>query len=242
MQNLNLAEGVIAKVKNTSLKKASFVKFKPQSVEFLEVSNPRVVLERALRKFTCLTVGDIIQINHASSKYLLKVSELRPHSAVSIVETDCEVDFEEPEGYKDSKYYKAEQEHLERVRSRTMSGDIGIPRQVQRAKSETEKNDKEEKVFQPFSGSGKRIDGKPLAVASEGINASTNSAKGNAAAAALARLSSSSSSTSSNSVMTSSTTSQPSSEVPKYQSKIGDKYSRVKSSSSAFSGTANKLT
>ena len=95
-------------IRNTSLSKATYVKFKPQSVDFLDVSNPRVVLERALRKFTCLTVGDIIQINHAESVYRLKVIDLKPQSAVSIVETDCEVDLEEHEGYKDSKYYKAE--------------------------------------------------------------------------------------------------------------------------------------
>ena len=95
-------------IRNTSLSKATYVDFKPQSVDFLDASNPRVVLERALRKFTCLTVGDIIQINHAESVFRFKVIDLKPQSAVSIVETDCEVDLEEHEGYKDSKYYKAE--------------------------------------------------------------------------------------------------------------------------------------
>ena len=54
---------------------------------FLEVSNPRVVLERALRKFTCLTVGDVIQIQYSNEVYYLRVIELKPANAVSIVET-----------------------------------------------------------------------------------------------------------------------------------------------------------
>ena len=38
----------------------TFVKFQPQSVDFLEISNPRAVLETTMRHFSCLTEGDII--------------------------------------------------------------------------------------------------------------------------------------------------------------------------------------
>jgi hypothetical protein len=35
-------------VKNVSLPKATFVKFRPQSVDFLDITNPRAVRERVL--------------------------------------------------------------------------------------------------------------------------------------------------------------------------------------------------
>lgn len=38
----------------------TFVKFQPQSVDFLEISNPRAVLETTMRHFSCLTEGDVI--------------------------------------------------------------------------------------------------------------------------------------------------------------------------------------
>jgi len=55
-----LEEGGVLSVKNVSLPKATFVKFKPQSSDFLDISNPRAVLEKQLRAFSCVTVGDQI--------------------------------------------------------------------------------------------------------------------------------------------------------------------------------------
>jgi ubiquitin fusion degradation protein 1 len=69
------------------------VKFQAQAVDFLEISNPRAVLEVTLRKFTCLTEGDMICISHAGHRYYLEVREVRPNGAASIIETDCNVDF-----------------------------------------------------------------------------------------------------------------------------------------------------
>lgn len=62
-------------------------------MDFLDISNPRAVLEVTLRKFTCLTEGDMICISHAGTKYYLEVREVKPNGAASIIETDCNVDF-----------------------------------------------------------------------------------------------------------------------------------------------------
>ena len=43
MQNLLLQEGAIVHVTNVTLKKATFVKFRPRSKDFLEISNPKAV-------------------------------------------------------------------------------------------------------------------------------------------------------------------------------------------------------
>lgn len=41
MQNLMLNEGALITVRNVTLPKAKFVKFRAQSCDFLEISNPR---------------------------------------------------------------------------------------------------------------------------------------------------------------------------------------------------------
>ena len=47
MQNLLLQEGDIVKFKSASLPKGSFVKLRPQSKDFLDISNPKAVCARS---------------------------------------------------------------------------------------------------------------------------------------------------------------------------------------------------
>lgn len=101
MQNLLIEEGTLLTVRNVSLPKASFVKLQPQSVDFLEISNPRAVLEHALRNFSCVTEGDIIQLPYNNKNFHLMLKEVKPSPAACIIETDCNVDFDAPVGYKE---------------------------------------------------------------------------------------------------------------------------------------------
>jgi ubiquitin fusion degradation protein 1 len=101
MQNLLIEEGSLLTVTNVSLPKASFVKLQPQSVDFLEISNPRAVLEHALRNFSCVTLGDVIQIPYNSKNYHFELKDVQPPPAACIIETDCNVDFDAPVGYVD---------------------------------------------------------------------------------------------------------------------------------------------
>ncbi|CAH0474853.1 unnamed protein product [Peronospora belbahrii] len=99
MQNLFVKEGGILNIQNVSLPKATFVKLRPQSQDFLNISNPRAVLEGSLRKFSCMTVGDTICLKYNNKNYMLDVREVKPAPAACIIETDCEVDFEPPADY-----------------------------------------------------------------------------------------------------------------------------------------------
>jgi len=104
MQNLLIEEGAVITVANVSLPKATFVKLQPQSVDFLEISNPRAVLEHALRNFSCVTKGDIIQLPYNNKNYHFELKEVEPQDAACIIETDCNVDFDAPVGYKEPDY------------------------------------------------------------------------------------------------------------------------------------------
>mmetsp|Transcript_25577 Transcript_25577/g.46251 ORF Transcript_25577/g.46251 Transcript_25577/m.46251 type:complete len:442 (-) Transcript_25577:1443-2768(-) len=101
MQNLLIEEGAVLTVSNISLPKANFVKFQAQHVDFLEISNPRAVLEHALRNFSCITKGDVICVPYNSKNYHFEIKEVKPQDAACIIETDCNVDFDAPVGYKE---------------------------------------------------------------------------------------------------------------------------------------------
>ncbi|RWS06446.1 ubiquitin fusion degradation protein 1-like protein [Dinothrombium tinctorium] len=145
MRNLLLDEGYMVKVESTSLPVATFSKFQPQSVDFLDITNPKAVLENALRNFACLTTGDVIAIDYNDRIYELCVLETRPGPAVTIIECDMNVEFAPPVGYKEP--------------SKPSSPDIS---------SDSEKLNKalihedfeREVNFRAFSGKGNRLDGK----------------------------------------------------------------------------------
>ncbi|KAL3315232.1 Ubiquitin recognition factor in ER-associated degradation protein 1 [Cichlidogyrus casuarinus] len=141
LQNLLTEEGAYINVTNVSLPIATFARFQPQSTAFLEISDPKAVLENALRQFACLTVDDIIAISYNETIYELKVLELKPSRAVTIIECDMSVDFAPPVGYEEPTYAKPDQKPKE-----TEEDEVHIPEQ--------------DKHFVPFAGKGSRLDGK----------------------------------------------------------------------------------
>ncbi|KXS21630.1 UFD1-domain-containing protein [Gonapodya prolifera JEL478] len=107
MNTLLLEQGDFVQIKNASLPLGSWVKIQPQSVDFLDIHDPRAVLETALRSYSTLTPGDVISLMYNKRPYDIEVLEVRPSSApksaISIVETDVEVDFAPPVGYQEPK-------------------------------------------------------------------------------------------------------------------------------------------
>ncbi len=100
MQQLLLQSGELLHIKSTSLPLGKFVKIQPQSTDFLDITDPKAVLEQALRNFSTLTQGDIITIKYNHKLYDIQVLETKPEGkGISIVETDLEVDFAPPVGY-----------------------------------------------------------------------------------------------------------------------------------------------
>jgi len=101
MQNLLIEEGSVISVTNVSLPKATFVKLQPQHIDFLEISNPRAVLEHALRNFSCVTRGDVVCLPHNGKNYHFELKKVKPQDAACIIETDVNIDFDAPVGYKE---------------------------------------------------------------------------------------------------------------------------------------------
>jgi len=129
-------------VESATLPVATFSKFQPLSKDFLDLTNPKAVLEMRLRHFACLSKGDIVAINYNNRIYELNVLETKPAAAVSIIECDMNVEFEAPPGYEEPKVFKPqpmEEDEPELDISQMLPEDTG---------------------FIAFAGSGNRLDGK----------------------------------------------------------------------------------
>ena len=106
MQTLNVEPGDLLQVKSTDLPLGTFIKLQPQDSSFLEISDPKAVLENAFRNFSCLTTGDIFTFSYNDTIYSIAVLETKPqHSskAICTLETDLSVDFAPPVGYEEPK-------------------------------------------------------------------------------------------------------------------------------------------
>ncbi|EEH43500.1 polyubiquitin-binding protein UFD1 [Paracoccidioides brasiliensis Pb18] len=106
MQTLLLEPGDFVQVKSTDLPPGRYIKLQAQSTSFLDISDPKAVLENAFRNFSCLTKGDIFTFSYNDQIYEMAVLETKPqHSknAISVLETDLEVDFATPVGYEEPK-------------------------------------------------------------------------------------------------------------------------------------------
>ena len=104
MQTLLLEPGDLLQTKSVDLNPGSFIKLQAQNTNFLDISDPKAVLETAFRNFACLTVGDIFTFAYNDTIYEIAVLEVKPESsthAISVQETDLEVDFAAPVGYQE---------------------------------------------------------------------------------------------------------------------------------------------
>ncbi|KAF3403411.1 Ubiquitin fusion degradation protein 1 [Talaromyces pinophilus] len=104
MQTLLLEPGDLIQVKSTDLPPGRFIKLQPQSTSFLDISDPKAVLENAFRNFSCLTKGDVFTFAYNDQVYEIAVLDAKPDGdkkAISVLETDLEVDFAPPVGYEE---------------------------------------------------------------------------------------------------------------------------------------------
>lgn len=230
MENLLLQEGDFVRVKNVTLPKGKYVKLQPHTKDFLDISNPKAILETTLRNFSCLTTGDSIMVAYNNKKYYIDIVETKPSNAISIIETDCEVDFAPPLDYKEP----------ERPPVSTAAGKEPV--------EGSEAPAVEEPKFNPFTGVGRRLDGKPSKPLTTPVSSSgspdkrTNTSSGGAAAAASSCSSQSSSRQSQGKLVFGSNANRPretqketpkeaakqeppNNEEPKFQAFSGKKYS-----------------
>lgn len=124
-----------------------------------------------MRNFSCLTTGDSIMVAYNNKKYYIDIVETKPSNAISIIETDCEVDFAPPLDYKEPEPVKpAVPASTEPTTGNALvlyitGCDYCSPFVFFSCKIILRfffpEAPAEEPKFIPFTGSGRRLDGKP---------------------------------------------------------------------------------
>ena len=102
-RNMRVAEGEMIRIGYCKyLPKANFCKIRPHKTAFIELADPKTILEMELRKFVCLNLEDTITIEFNGKQYDLDIMELRPannYKAAVIIDTDLTLDFAPPLDY-----------------------------------------------------------------------------------------------------------------------------------------------
>lgn len=102
-RNMRIAEGEMIRIGYCKyLPKANFCKIRPHKTAFIELADPKVILEMELRKFVCLNLEDTITIEFNGKQYDLDIMELKPensYKAAVIIDTDLTLDFAPPLDY-----------------------------------------------------------------------------------------------------------------------------------------------
>ncbi|KAL4470151.1 hypothetical protein ABPG72_009076 [Tetrahymena utriculariae] len=128
----------------TDVKKGKFVKIQPHETAFIDLPDPRAILEKELRNYTVLHQGDTIHIEFMKQQFQIDILEVKPpndYHAICVVDAEIEVDFAKPLDYVEHPLPT-----MTKKESSVVMGEENQPKK--------EKN--------PFSGKATRIDGKAI--------------------------------------------------------------------------------
>lgn len=158
MESMKLQEGELVNIENTSLLQGTYIKLQPHATKFTMLSDHKSLLEKAFRDFACVTTGDTIVINHEGEKYLIDIVETKPSHAISLFDTDCEVDFATPLDYKEPEkktmIFTKDGESVDQFMKKLMMKESNVA-------------NKQQTEFSPFMGQARRVNGQVVAAAKE---------------------------------------------------------------------------
>jgi ubiquitin fusion degradation protein 1 len=102
-RNLKIGESEMIRIGYcTFLPKANFCKIQPHKTAFIDLPDPKTILEIELRNFICLNLNDTITIEFNGKSYDLDILEIKPetsYKAAVIIDTDMNLDFAPPKDY-----------------------------------------------------------------------------------------------------------------------------------------------
>jgi len=82
-------------------KKGSYIKIRPMQTIFIELSNPKTVIENKIKSYAVLFQGQQIIFKHLGIEYNFLVVKTEPSNVISITDVDNVIlEFEEPADYK----------------------------------------------------------------------------------------------------------------------------------------------
>ena len=102
MEDLGITEGDNIEIEKVSPPLGTYVKLRPHKTAFIELSNPKALLEKMMAEdYPVITQGQTIAINYKSlgKEFRIDIMETQPAEVISIIDTDLNVDFDEPFDY-----------------------------------------------------------------------------------------------------------------------------------------------
>lgn len=88
LAKLGLEAGWELQATSVNLPKGQLLQLEPLSPLWARLPDPRALLEEQLRTYQCLTVGDQVTVQHQHKDLALRVTQLSPATAVSLIDVD----------------------------------------------------------------------------------------------------------------------------------------------------------
>lgn len=116
MEYMAVSVGDYIMLVDTKLPKGTSIKIQFQSCDYLSFDNPEGILTSILPNYSCLTCGQFLRFRYLNKVYDVKVVSTKPDTAISLINTNVETEFEEPVGYA---------EYVETLRKTTSVSSLG---------------------------------------------------------------------------------------------------------------------
>lgn len=102
MEDLGIQEGSEVTINYINPPKGSYVKLKPHKTEFINLTNPKAILEKIMSNdYPVITKGEtiVIDIKDLNKRFRIDIVETKPSEIIKIINTDLNLDFDEPHDY-----------------------------------------------------------------------------------------------------------------------------------------------
>lgn len=91
------ADDKVTVVQKTDIPNGEYIKIKPFQKAFIELSNPKAILEKHISQFyPILSQGEVININYNDFNYQIEIVETKPQKVIQTTNCDINLDFDKP--------------------------------------------------------------------------------------------------------------------------------------------------
>ncbi len=153
MNNIGIREGQQVEIEKICPVQGTYMKLRPHKTEFINLSNPKAVLERIMsRDYPVVSQGQTIELNYEdlNCRYRIDIVETNPAEIISIVNTDINIDFDQPLDYVEPQYNPSPKP-LSPVADTPQNKIISRETQLKSMQNPITKQ------FVPFSGQGNKL-------------------------------------------------------------------------------------
>jgi len=102
MEDLGIEEGSQVSIEYINPPQGSYLKLKPHETAFINLSNPKVVLEQIMSKdYPVVSKGETIVLNYKDldKTFLIDIVDCQPSETIKIIDADVNLDFDTPHDY-----------------------------------------------------------------------------------------------------------------------------------------------